>query len=185
MPPRTRQSSTVARRGTSVQGSRVSYYSTPGQGQTLTTPAGQLGRVRQGGGNVYRVQTRSGQVVSGRVPARTYHRIVLAEFLATVLIIGAAPLVVPARQAPGADAAAAIATVSLAGPLVRLTAACIAFFVLALMASGQKSGKVAAAFGGLIVCGAAVNATEVWTALAKAFVPGITGGGTGQAGEEG
>jgi hypothetical protein len=190
MPPRTRTqapartSSSVARRQTSLQGGRVSYYSSPGQGQTVTTTGGlQAGRVRSSGGNVYTVRSSSGQQLSGRLPSRTYHRIVLAEFLATVLVIGASPLVVPAKQTAEGDIAAAIATVSLAGPLVRLTAVCVIFFILALMASGEKSGKVAAAFGGLILAGAVINATDLWTALGHALGAGAAAA-TGQAGQE-
>lgn len=171
MPPRSRA---PARQGTALQGSSVSYYSAPGQGQVVTTSGGMQARRR---GQVVQARTSSGQQLQGRVPAKTYHRVVLAEFVVTILIIGASPIVVPQKQAAAADAEAAAATVTFAGPLIRLTATCVIFFVLALMATGQKTGKVAAAFGALVMVGAMINATDLWTALGHAL-----GAGGGKAG---
>jgi len=164
----------TGRPGTSLQGNRVSYYSQPGRGQVVTTTSGLQGRRQPGG--TYQLRTSGGQQLQGRLPSRTYHRIVLAEFVATVLIIGASPLIVPAKQTAASDAAAAAATVSFAGPLVRLTATCVIFFILALLATGDRAGKFAAAFGGLIVAGAALNATDLWTGLASAFTGRHAGG---------
>lgn len=153
-----------AKQGTSLQGKRASYYSSPSQGRVVTTQGGyQYGRDQ---GGTYRARTPSGQMVSGRVPSRTWHRVVLAEFIGTILVIAIAPLVVP--QKSEADDAGIVA-VSFAGPLVRLTAVCVLFFVLALMATGEKSGKVAAAFGALVLVGSALNAGDMWGALVKAF----------------
>jgi hypothetical protein len=56
-----------------------------------------------------------------------------------------------------------------AGILVRMTAASILFFVLALMANGPRAGRIAAAFGGLVTVGTALNAGPVWTGLARVF----------------
>ena len=56
-----------------------------------------------------------------------------------------------------------------AGILVRMTAASILFFVLALMANGPRAGRIAAAFGGLVTVGTALNAGPVWTGLGRVF----------------
>lgn len=56
-----------------------------------------------------------------------------------------------------------------AGILVRMTAASILFFALALMANGPRAGRIAAAFGGLVTVGTAVNAGPVWTGLSRVF----------------
>lgn len=116
-------------------------------------------------------------------PRTTWHRVVLAEFAATVLIVGASPILTVRNASQGAAAGEAV---SLAGPLVRLTAVCLLFFVLALMAGGRKAGKVAAAFGALVLLGALLNATDELTLLGKALTapssagspsPGSPGGG--------
>lgn len=164
--------------GSSVQTSRVSYYSSPAKGQVLTSGGYQYGRNR---GGLYQVRTPGGQMLSGRVPARTYHRIVLAEFVGTVLVIGLAPILVPNTKSTTAETGEVIASLTFAGPLIRLTAACIVFFLLALLAAGEKTGKVAAAAGGLILAGAVLNATDTWGALAKAFSSGGSGGASAAA----
>jgi hypothetical protein len=102
----------------------------------------------------------------------TYHRIVIAEFLATVLIIAAAPFLVPrdtSSGTPAEEAAAAVKSLALSKPLTRLTAVCVIFFVLALTANGERTGRVAAAFGALVMLGAMLNATDTWTALGQVF----------------
>jgi len=157
-----RASARAPQRGSAIQTGRVSYYFTPGKGHTVGAAGYTASRAP---GSVYAVSTPGGQQAEGRVrlPSKTYHRIVLAEFIGTVLIIAAAPIVVP-QNSKGAAA-----QVSYAGPLVRLTAVCVVFFVLALMATGEKAGKVAAAFGGLVLTGAALNAGDLWSALASAI----------------
>jgi len=107
------------------------------------------------------------------LPAKTYHRIVLAEFAACVLMIGATPILAPKTTSRKGHIEVDTG-VTLAGPLVRLTATCVVFFVLALMASGQRAGKVAAAFGALVTLGVAMNSIDALTALAKVFNNGKT-----------
>ena len=162
-----RAAARTPQRGSSIQAGRASYYFTPGKGHTVAAGGYIAGRAP---GSVYRVQTPGGQQLEGRVrlPSRTYHRIVLAEFIGTVLIIAAAPIVVPQKSTAAGTAQSAAAQASFAGPLVRLTAVCVLFFVLALLATGERSGKVAAAFGGLVLTGAALNAGDLWSALASA-----------------
>jgi hypothetical protein len=146
--------------GTSVQAGRASYYS-GGGGRTVS--AGGSSATAQGG--QVRFQSPSGQRVTAALPSKTYHRIILAEFVTCVVLISAVPFLTPRK----AGAPAGSEAVSLAAPLVRLTAVCILFFVLALMGSGQKSGKAAAAFGGLVTLGTLLNATDTITTLAAAF----------------
>lgn len=71
-----------------------------------------------------------------------------------------------------------------AGVVVRMTAASLLFFVLALMANGPRAGRIAAAFGGLVVVGTALNAAPVWTALGRIF-GGAAAGPPPTAGEGG
>ncbi len=132
-------------------------------------------------------------------PAPVYHRIIIAEFAVAVLIAGASPLLKPGgpfRKAPLAGAGSG----SLTGPLIRLTAVCAVFFILALAGTGERSGKIAAAFGGLVVLGMAFNALPEITTLGLALggprkgkggsstnpeVPPDGTGGGGRAGEGG
>lgn len=53
--------------------------------------------------------------------------------------------------------------------MIQFTAVCAVFFVLSLLASGRKAGRVAAAFGGLVVAGIAVNAAPTWQTLFLVF----------------
>jgi hypothetical protein len=107
----------------------------------------------------------------------SYHGIVIAEFVVTIILIGMSPFLTPRTSTSGSpsdEAKAAAAATSLAGPLVRLTAASILFFVLALMSTGEKTGKIAAAAGGLVVLGTLLNATDMFTAISQAFGAGKT-----------
>lgn len=134
----------------------------PGQGDQ---DQGQQGRIRQ------QAQKR-GKQLGAHLTTGAYHRIVIAEFLATVLIIAAAPILVPrdaSSGTPAEEARAAVRSLSLSRPLTRLTAVCVIFFILALSANGQRTGRVAAAFGGLVMLGALLNATDTWTALGQMF----------------
>lgn len=138
----------------------------------------------QGGGGGQGGRGGAGRLLDSRarpevsLPSRTYHRVVLAEFVAAVVLVGASPILTPRTKKSGGKVVVD-AAFSLAGPLVRLTAVCISFFVLALMASGEKTGKIAAAFGALIVLGCLLNATDMLTVLAKAFGPPPTSGSSG------
>lgn len=112
---------------------------------------------------------RAGEVLSR---SGAYHRVVIAEFVATIVIIGMSPFLVPrtdSSASPESEAKAAVRAMTLSAPLVRLTAACIVFFVLALLSTGRKTGKIAAAFGALVTLGALINATDMWTAVGQVF----------------
>jgi len=108
---------------------------------------------------------------------------VLAEFVLTIILIGLSPVLTPRRGDSGTPQDVA-AGVSFAAPLVRLTAACIVFFALALASTGEKSGKLAAAFGGLIALGTALNATDMLTAIGQAFGAGKKSGKSANSGPD-
>lgn len=91
-------------------------------------------------------------------PPKAYQRFLLAEFLACVLMICSAMILVPAPR-----------PVSYARQLVQLTAVCLVFFILALAGGGQKTGKVSAAFGGLVTLAVAWHLSEMWSALTQAL----------------
>ncbi len=99
----------------------------------------------------------------------TYRRIILAEFAACVLLVGASPFLKP--RSKDQTAAEVAAQLTLAQPMARLTAVCITFFILALLSNGPRSGRIAAAFGGLVTVGTLVNATDVATGLTMMFGP--------------
>jgi hypothetical protein len=173
-----RRSPPRAERGTDVssRSGRTRYYSDrKGRALTHEDSSERVHKFRQQGQNVG-YQSPGGNSIGGTVtkpglPSKTYHRIVLAEFAACIVIVGVSPVLTPRTTVKGGKTVADT-TVSYAGPLVRLTAVCIVFFVLALMASGERTGKIAAAFGGLVLAGALLNATDMFAALGKAFGPG-------------
>jgi hypothetical protein len=150
--------------GTSVRApGRVAYYrernnrALTGHGYTAAKYQGE-----------YHLAGPSGNQVAFSTPDKSYHRFILAEFLACLMMVVASIILVPAQTA---SEGAGDSTRSFAKELVQLTAICIVFFVLALMASGAKTGKVAAAFGGLVTLGVAWNASGIFSALAKAIGP--------------
>jgi len=108
-------------------------------------------------------------------PQNTYQRWIVAEFLACVAIIATAPFLTPRSSTEDVSAP------SLAGPLQPLSAVCIVFFVLALAAGGPRSGRIAAAFGGLVTLAALLHATDAIKGVSLIFAknPTPTGGGGG------
>lgn len=136
------------------------YYYAPSQRQS---------KGRGGGGPSVSMPSYEGHA--------SYHGVVIAEFVVTIILIGMSPFLTPRTSTSGSpsdEAKAAAAATSLAGPLVRLTAASIVFFALALLSTGEKTGKIAAAAGGLIVLGVLLNATDMFTAISQAFGAGKT-----------
>lgn len=91
-------------------------------------------------------------------PRGGYTGIVGAEFAGAIIVIFLSEALAP--QAPGT---------SLSQGLVRLTAVSAVFIVLALLSAGQRTGRVAAAFGGLVLAGAVINGAGSLQSLAKAF----------------
>lgn len=116
-------------------------------------------------------------------PASTkgWNGVVLAEFIISVIIVGASPFLIPRSNATKTAEKVSIeaGTVTLspiffaADDLVRLSAVSLVFFILALMANGEKSSKFAAAFGGLVTMGLLLNAARsnksVFTTLKDIF----------------
>jgi hypothetical protein len=150
--------------GTSVHGpGRVAYYRE--RNNRALTGHGYTAAKYQ---DEYHLAGPSGNQVAFRTPDKSYHRVILAEFLACLMLVVASIILVPAQTA---SEGAGDSTRSFAKELVQITAICIVFFVLALMASGAKTGKVASAFGGLVTLGVAWNASGVFSALAKAIGP--------------
>ena len=151
----------------------------PGPAPARPRPARQRGATGRQGQGRHRAPGPPSMPPEGAGPQPTlprgrYRRIVLAEFLAVVLLIGVGPMVKPrpAGQTPEQSGNAA----DLAAPLVRLTAACALFFILALAASGPRSGRLAAGFGGLVLAGTLLNATTTLQGLTLVFTgPGTTG----------
>lgn len=158
-PPARRRSSLQS--GTNQPARQTTYLSTGPQQASI----GGRQVTRSGGTLTY---ASPGRQTTLKAPTRTYHRIILAEFIGCVVLVCAAPVLDPKTSGTGAQIAVDT-SVSFAGPLVRLTAVCITFFVLALMGSGEKTGKIGAAFGGLVLAGAALTATNVWAAIPAAF----------------
>lgn len=86
-----------------------------------------------------------------------YTKVVAAEFAAAVVLLGAAPLV-PNEKNSG--------VVRAVEPLARITALSAVFFVLALVSAGKTAGRVASAFGALVLLGVVFNARDFFTAAA-------------------
>ena len=123
-------------------------------------------------------------------PSGGAHRLVLAEYLAVMLILIATEIIGPVGEGKTTPTAEQAAKSSIgAGILVRMTAASVLFFALALMANGPRAGRIAAAFGGLVLAGTALNAGPVWTGLGRVFggaaagPPPTAGEGSSAAGE--
>ena len=101
---------------------------------------------------------------------KAWQRFILAEFLACLVMIAASMILIPATgQGQGSEGAGAGR--SYARELVQLTAVCLLFFILALAGGGARTGKVAAAFGGLVTLGVAWHLSGIWSALAAALGP--------------
>jgi hypothetical protein len=144
------------------------------QARQGTAQAGRQQAVRLAGGG------------GGTGPSGGAHRLVLAEYLAVMLILFATEILGPigaGKTTPTAEQAAKASAG--AGILVRMTAASILFFGLALMANGPRAGRIAAAFGGLVVAGTALNAAPVWTGLARVFTGAAASGQPAPAAGEG
>lgn len=106
----------------------------------------------------------------GLTGGSTAHKLVVAEFILVVFLIGFTPLL--SRKSKDGK------HLYVANDFVRLTAACLLFFILALLANGKQSAKFAAAFGGLVALGTLFNANTGFQALAKIFTNAGTKGGS-------
>lgn len=105
-----------------------------------------------------------GQVLAGGGrPPSTYTRLVALEFLVTMALIALAPVMIgPDDKAPK----------DLTQPFVRFAGTCAVFVVLALMTQGERAGRVAAAFGGLVMVVAIVNGMKEIQVIGRLFGSG-------------
>jgi hypothetical protein len=120
------------------------------------------------------VLQRTAKSVAVPKPGATYHRWVLAEFIACLMMAVVGAVLSPRKRADG--------VITWASLIVQLTAISGVFFVLALLSAGRTMGKVAAAFGLLVTLGVLFNSTAAFKALAKMFSPPPSATGTGAAG---
>ena len=108
----------------------------------------------------------------------TYHRAVLAEFLGAAVLAVLGGVLSPRKRADG--------VVTWVHIIVQLTAICGVFFVLALLSASPKLGKIAAAFGLLVLLGVLMNSADSIRKMAAVFAPAkntVSGaGGTQPAG---
>jgi hypothetical protein len=112
------------------------------------------------------------------VPATSYHRWILAEFLFAVVVTVAHPFLAAGGEQSAAQSQAQAQgqpPPSLAMPLVRLTAISLVFFILAFLANGPKIGKVAAAFGLLVDLGIAFNSLPEFGVVQAMFGAAASG----------
>lgn len=134
----------------------------------MTTPLGpavdwqrQRQRTRQQAASV----ARNARVTPGD---RGYQPVILAEFLAVVVIITVAPIA--SGGSPAAQAKGSLSPYD-TGDLRQLAAAGMVYFVLALISSGN-SGRLAAWFGGLVLIMLALG--KVASGEFKATVKNLT-----------
>lgn len=105
------------------------------------------------------------------------HRLVIAEFILVIFLIGFTPILTR-KSEDGKH-------LYVANDFVRLSAACLTFFVLALLSNSPRSSRFAAAFGGLIALGTLFNANAGLAVIAKLFGNAGTKGGKISTADEG
>ena len=115
------------------------------------------GRKRRGSGKLPSSLTFGGD-------GSNAHKLVVAEFILCVVIIGFNPIMTRKPQKKGSTT-----EVYITNDFVRLTAVCLLFFVLALMANTRKYAKISAAFGGLVTLGVLWNANSLFVTIANLF----------------
>lgn len=105
------------------------------------------------------------------------HKMVIAEFLLCVALVIAAPLFTGAPDSNG----------HLYKPdvFVQLSAVCLLFFLLALMANHPGPARFAAAFGGLVTLGVMFNTQSVIRAVGNIFINAGTSKGEAKTADAG
>jgi hypothetical protein len=110
--------------------------------------------------------------LKARLPgSHSYQPVVLAEFLVAVVVVSVSPVAkggTATAQAKGSPSPYSVDT------LKQLIAIGAVYFVLALLASSRRAGRMAAWFGGLVLLGLGFTqlANGDLTALFKIFAPG-------------
>lgn len=138
--------------------------SAPARRSRPTEPATEPERGRtepsQPPGATRRKITDAAKRVATPKPGKTYHRMVLAEFIICIVLVLIGAILTP-RIKNG--------VLEFVHVLVQSSAVCFVFFVLALLGAGKSTGKVAAAFGLLITLGVLLNNTGAILEIGKIF----------------
>lgn len=93
----------------------------------------------------------------------TYHRVVLAEFIGAAVLAVVGGILSPRKRADGNPTWVHL--------IVQLTAICFVYFILALLSARPTLGKVAAAFGLLVLLGILMNSADSVRKMAAVFAP--------------
>lgn len=96
-------------------------------------------------------------------PGATYHRAVLAEFIGAMLLAVLGGVLSPRKRADGQPTWVHL--------IVQLTAVAFVYFVLALLSASPRVGKIAAAFGLLVLLGVLLNSADAVRKTAAIFAP--------------
>lgn len=113
--------------------------------------------------------------LKARLPgSHSYQPVILAEFVTAIIVVSTGPVAkggTPEAQAKGSASPYSVNT------LKQLIAIGMVYFILALLASSRRAGRLAAWFGGLILLGLgfAEYANGDLTAFFKIFGPAATG----------
>lgn len=145
---------------------RTSSPATAPPASTRTGTGGQAGRGRGSG------RRSSGGFTGPKLTGKGTgaHRLVIAEFLLCVVLIGLSPVLV---RPPGSDG-----HLYVANDFIRLSAVCLLFFVLALLSNQPNTARWAAAFGALVTLGTLFNTSQAITALGSIFTASTARGTT-------
>jgi hypothetical protein len=93
-------------------------------------------------------------VPSQKVHRGNYQAVVLAEFVAAILLVAAAPIATKQTQSPGKSGGTSPLSPYGATEMVQLGALTIAYLILALLSvGGQTTARFSAWFGGLLLLG--------------------------------
>lgn len=90
-------------------------------------------------------------------------RFLIAEYITCFVLIAVTPIV--ARKPHGTEKNA----LYVANDFVRLSAVSLLFFILALLSSGPRSGRIASAFGALVTLGVVYNSAPGIVGVASVF----------------
>lgn len=96
-------------------------------------------------------------------PGADYHRAVLAEFLGALILALLGGILSPRKRADG--------TPTWVHLIVQVTAVAGVYFILALLSATEKLGKIAAAFGLLVLLGVLLNSADAVRKVAAIFAP--------------
>lgn len=154
----------VTRTGTDLTGARAPKANFSGQrgGRQGTGAPARGGAPAAGKPSPDRAGSKNFKLKLGGAGGTGAHKLVVAEFILVIILIGISPIMT--RKPSGGH-------LYLANDFVRLTAACLLFFVLGLASNNPRSSRFAAAFGGLVTLGVMFNSLGAITAMANLFIP--------------